>query len=142
MAKPFVGIGVAIVDRVLVIVFSSVIVPGQCLEDEVCEINPMVRKSVRELYDALSISPVLAVRDTVWTVESQEVQAKLGIRVIKFIDKLHAQVLVELDAAFGVFDPLRFVSFGATSQELGDGTSMEWLSLYLDGSVMAASSVR
>lgn len=50
---------------------------------------------------------MLAIGNTVRPIESQEVKTELGIRVIKLVDQLHAQMLIELDTAVGVFDPLQ-----------------------------------
>lgn len=45
---------------------------------------------VRELDDALTVSPVLAVGNAVGAVKGQKVQAELGIWVVNLVDNLHA----------------------------------------------------
>lgn len=65
---------------------------------------------------------MLAIGNTVRPIKGQEVKAELGFRGINLVDQLHAQMLVELDTAVGVFDPLQNGSIHAI---LEDSTGRE-----------------
>lgn len=59
---------------------------------------------VRQLDDALPISPVVSMRHCFWAVVRKEVEIKFGVWIRKLVDECHAQELVELEGPFGILD--------------------------------------
>lgn len=52
---------------------------------------------VRKLDDAFSICPMVSVRDCLGAIVCEEVEVELGVRVLKLVDQLQTEKLVELD---------------------------------------------
>ena len=118
MAEALVRLCVAIGDLVVRVVFRAVVV---------CELD-----------DALTICPMVAVRNRLWAIVCEEVEVKLGVRVRQLINELHAQELIEFQTTLGILDakPTDWVSACLESQWLMQvtanshgGTHIEWLSL-------------
>lgn len=84
VAEAFVRLGVAIVNRVVGVVFGAIVV---------CELN-----------NSFAVCPVIGVRDSLGAIVCEKVEIKSGIGLLDVVDLLHAQELVELDRALRILD--------------------------------------
>src|SRR6201994_644504 len=60
---------------------------------------------VSEFDNALSIGPVISMRQRLWRVVGQKIEIKFGIRILHRADHFHSEELVEFNRLFRIFNP-------------------------------------
>lgn len=96
MAETAVLLAIAVVHGVVVIVLRA------CYDvssSPHASLQSLLNIVVRAFNKALAVSPVLSMGNGLRVVVAQEIEVKLGIRVLELVDELHAQMLVEFDGS-------------------------------------------